>query len=206
MIIIRLIALAFGVACLSGCFARKFKSMDLIPASASIDRSGLSTITVAIEKKQNAHWLVISILEDLSKDLKSTGIFKDVILTDDIKSLAKAPDLILAKHTKDSELDAFHSCSLGFEGVMITIGTLGLIPQICKNNFVETYILSVPRNGKEIEIKIKYEIGNVVGWAALFYAFSPEWTLSHKNIENQYINAIRSAFSTKSDDVRNALK
>jgi hypothetical protein len=180
-----------------GCFAHKFSS-SLLPF-----KEDETTKTVF-------HEVVVAVAEPISKSyelpkfidaLQKLSLFKEAGAID---GLSRPPDLILDSWAYEGERDPFKNCTLGFEGEMLTIGTAGLIPQICESSHRVSFDLYSPKIKKKISVAFAYETGGAIGWAALFYNASSEW--SAKAPEQQYQELLKAVFYQHADEIQDLLR
>ncbi|HEX2229013.1 MAG TPA: hypothetical protein VHM64_17905, partial [Candidatus Binatia bacterium] len=152
-----------------GCFAHKFSS-PLLPFKEDDEaNAAFRDMVVAVAAPVSESYELTKLIDALQK----TQLFKEAGAID---QLSRPPDLILDSWVYEGERDSFSNCSLGFEGEMLTIGTAGLIPQICERRHSVSFDLYSSKNKKTVQIAFAYETGGAVGWAALFYNASPEWS------------------------------
>jgi hypothetical protein len=133
--------------------------------------------------------------------LQATKIFKEVDYANQIKN---KPDLILTLVDKKETPDFLHACSMGFEGGMMTVLTLGLVPQICHQQQIYHFRISSPQNNKSIEMNIPIETKSVFGWLGLFYNISPHWTWRYPEDKEQ--NLLIVVIEQKSNEIANLLQ
>jgi hypothetical protein len=111
-------------------------------------------------------------LEKFVEALREARLFKTVEYPNRLSSA----DLVLTSFSFYTT-NPLRACLLGFEGQVLTIGTLGLFPQICKSELQVSFVL-VPRRDKRLRkpLSLTYETRSIMGWAALFYLPFREWT------------------------------
>ena len=134
------------------------------------------------------------------EDLKKTGLFKAVDYTDRI-----APaDLILSSFSY-KETDPYEACPLGFAGQILTVGTAGLIPQICNaNNEVSFILYSARDNLQKKKFSFAYQTKTILGWAALFYTPSSAWSAKPSKYERA--NLLKAVFLHEAADIQKMLR
>lgn len=111
-------------------------------------------------------------LEKFVEALRSADLFKAV----DYKERLASSDLVLSLFAYKSS-DPFDACLMGFEGQILTIGTFGIFPQVCESEYQVSFVLYAARGGNQKQISLGYRTRSIVGWAALFYNLSPDWTV-----------------------------
>ena len=191
LFIVSIIALSV----LSGCMANKLTSPLLTEMSNAENRIDLRNISLLTEPPQDTRF------EKRIDKLQAAKIFKEVDYANQIKN---KPDLILTLIDKKETPDFLHACSMGFEGGMITVLTLGLVPQICYQQQIYHFKISSPRNNKSIEMNVPLETKSVFGWLGLFYNISPHWTWRYPEDKEQ--NLLITVIEQKSNEIANLLQ
>lgn len=134
------------------------------------------------------------------EDLRKTGLFKAV----DYKERIPDADLILSAFSY-KETDPFEACPLGFVGQVLTVGSAGLIPQICTSKNEVTFALYSPKHeGEEKKVSFVYQTKTILGWAALFYTPSAAWTAQPSKYERA--NLLKSVFLHEQADIQKMLR
>jgi hypothetical protein len=139
-------------------------------------------------------------LEKFVEALREARLFKAVEYPHRLSSA----DLILTSFSFYTT-NPLRACLLGFEGQLLTIGTLGLFPQICKSELQVSFVL-VPRRDKRLRkpLSLTYETRSIMGWAALFYLPFREWTANPPNERRPDI--VKNAFHREADDIQKLLQ
>lgn len=184
----------------SGCFAHTVQSPMLAVSEHPEITTRLKNVILAVEspKDESNRYMIDSVI----KHLGQTGLFQEVGYRE---KLTRAPDLILTS-LKIDKTDFMKACSLGFEGGMITIGTIGLIPQICHFNHVITFQLSGLGSERKVDITLSYESGGVMGWVAIAYNLSSEWTWMPQPQEKKRNHVWKAAFWEEGDEILEILR
>ncbi len=188
------------VVCVSGCFAHSVQSPMLtvpehVQITARLKQTVLAIESPNSESNRNKVDRVIT-------DLDEAGLFQEVGYRE---RLTRAPDLILTS-LEIQETHFMKACSLGFEGEMITIGTVGLIPQICRSSHVIIFQLSRAGDERKVDIRVTYEQGSVMGWVALAYNLSSQWTWMAQPQEQKLNLVWKAAFWEKGDEILEILR
>jgi hypothetical protein len=87
---------------------------------------------------------------------------------------------------------------------MLTIATAGLIPQICKERHRVSFDLYSPKSIKKMSVTFDYETGSALGWAALLYNLSSDWTSTRP--EEAYRDLLKSVFYQRADEIQALLR
>jgi hypothetical protein len=134
------------------------------------------------------------------EDLKKTGLFKAV----DYRDRVARADLILSSFSH-KETDPYEACPLGFVGQILTVGTAGLIPQICNSNNEISFVLySAKDELQKKTFSFAYQTQTILGWAALFYTPSSAW--SAKPSKNERPNLLKAVFLHEAPDIEKMLR
>ena len=134
------------------------------------------------------------------EDLKKTGLFKAV---DYNEHIARA-DLILSSFSL-KETDPYEACTLGIVGQVLTIGTAGLIPQICNSNSEVSFVLYSPRDDLQKKtFSFAYQTHTILGWAALFYTPSSAW--SAQPSKNERADLLKAVFLHEAPNIHAMLR
>jgi hypothetical protein len=182
---------------LGGCFAHKFSSPLLPFKEDDKTNAAFQDIVVAVAAPMLESYELTKLIDALQK----IRLFKEAGAID---QLSRPPDLILDSWFYEGERDPFKNCSLGFEGEMLTIGTAGLIPQICERRHSVSFDLYSAKSKKTLQIAFAYETGGALGWAALFYNASPEWSATAP--EQRYQDLLKAVFYKHGDAIRDLLQ
>lgn len=156
----RTFTLILNVFILNGCFAYRFSS-PLLPLQEDQNAKAIFQDLVLLAAEPRSYELTKFI-----DALQKAALFKQVGNVDELHG---TPDLILDSWSHEREGDPFRNCWLGLEGQMLTIGSAGLIPQICKDPHKVSFDLYSPKSKKKVSVTFHYETGSALGWAALFY-------------------------------------
>lgn len=193
------LTLKFGVpfCVLSGCVAYNFSS-GFLPLPQNQPQAMFQNLVIGIEpvadKSQSYN------LEKFVDDLRKSGLFKSVGYLEKVS----AADLVLTSFSYKGE-DPYRACLLGFEGQIAMIATVGLVPQVCKSEYEVSFVLYAPKNKqKKKPISFSYQTRSIVGWAALFYTPSAEW--SFKPEKEQYSQLLKAVFYKEGDDILRLLR
>jgi hypothetical protein len=189
--------LVLALCFLHGCAAYNLSSPLLVPK----DEEGLSTfenlvlaIGAPLDKSQSYE------LGRFVEDLRKTGLFKAVDYSDRV---ARA-DLILNSFSY-KETDPYEACPLGFVGQILTVGSAGLIPQICSSNNEVSFELYSPKHDVQKKtISFAYQTKTILGWAALFYTPSSAW--SAQPSKNERANLLKAVFIQAGPDIEKILR
>lgn len=134
------------------------------------------------------------------EDLRKTGLFKAV----DDSDRVERPDLVLASFSF-KETDPYEACPMGFVGQILTVGSAGLIPQICTSNHEVSFELYSPQDDrKKKNFSFKYQTRTILGWAALFYTPSADW--SAKPSKDERANLLKAVFFREAADIQKMLR
>ena len=176
------VLIVYFIAVLNGCAAHKFTSPLLTNQSdaATLHGQDLNNVSVAVNpfKDNSKQWQFEKFIEELRK----ANIFKEVHYADQLKS---KPALALTLLERKETPDFLHACSMGFEGGMITVLTLGLIPQICHQQTDIHFSISSLYNSKTIDFYLTYKEDGVLGWLAAIYNISSNWSWRYPEYKKQ---------------------
>ena len=192
------VGVVLSVSLVSGCAAYKLAS-PLLPLRESeqgeqIFQSLILGIESPADKSQSYE------LGRLFEDLNKTGLFKAVEYT----NRPVRADLILTSFSY-KETNAYDACPLGFVGQLLTMGSVGLIPQICNSKNEVSFVLYSPRDIQRKQTVIfTYETHTIFGWAALFYTPSSAWTAQPSNDERA--NLLKAVFFREATDIQTILR
>lgn len=193
------LAAILSVPLMSGCVAYQLAS-PLLPLEASQKSEQLfQTVVLGIDSptEPSQSYELGKFVEDLSK----AGLFKSV----QYKSNGVArSDLILGSFSY-RETNPYQACPLGFAGQILTIGTVGLIPQICKSNNEISFVLYSPRHEQQKKtVSFAYQTHSIMGWVALLYTPSSAWkSMPSKNERTDLVKAV---FFHEAADIQQILR
>lgn len=173
----------------------KLTSSLLTEISNTESRINLRSISLLTEPPQDSRF------EKMIDKLQATRIFKEVDYANQIKN---KPDLILTLIDKKETPDFLHACSMGFEGGIVTVATLGLIPQLCHQQQTYHFNIASPENNKSIEMNIPIERKSIFGWLGLLYNISPHWTWRYSEDKEQ--NLLITVIEQRSNEIVNLLQ
>jgi hypothetical protein len=92
------------------------------------------------------------------------------------------------------------ACFLGFQGQVLTIGTLGLFPQVCKSEHKISFVLVAPKEKRQrVPVSLNYDTRSIMGWAALFYLPFSDWTAKPGRERN--VEVVKAAFYLQADEI-----
>ena len=192
-----LFAIIWSALIFGGCFAHKFSSSLLPFKDDEKTKTAFQEVVVALAEPIAESYE----LTKLTAALQKTSLFKEAGAID---QLSRPPDLILVSWFYEGERDPFKNCSLGFEGELLMIATAGLIPQICESRHRVSFDLYSPKTKKNISVTFAYETGGAVGWAALLYNASSDWTVTAP--EKQYQDLLKAVFYQRTHEIQNLLQ
>lgn len=196
--------LDFGLACalafpaFAGCVAYNLSS-EVLPLKASqAHEARFQNLVLGIELPGDK--LPAYQLEKLVESLRESSLFKSV----EYMNRAPTVDLVLTQFSFKGE-DPYGACVLGFEGQILTIATMGLVPQICQTEYEMAFALYAPKDKqKKKTFSFAYTTRSVVGWAALFYAPSNEWKF--QPAREQYSDLLKAVFYREAEDIKRLLR
>ena len=193
-----LISVVFLMAVLNGCAAHKFTSPLLTTSPDVATPQELNNISVSVNpfKDISRQWQ----FEKIIKELRQADIFEEVNYADQLKN---KPDLSLTLLQQNETPDIYHACSMGFEGGMITVLTLGLIPQICHQQTDIHFSLSSLDNNKTVDFHMTYEEDGVMGWLAVIYNISSKWSFRYPEYKKQKL--FRTVIGARSTEIQKLL-
>jgi hypothetical protein len=182
---------------LYGCVAYNLSS-DLLPFQEDIENRAIFrklVLGVQLTDRSQSYEL-----EKFMDALKRTRLFKEVGYVDQLSSA----DLILTSFFYKAG-DPYRACSLGFEGQMLTVVTVGLIPQICKSEYQVSFALYSPKDDQHKKtLSFSYETRSILGWAALFYTPSSDWTAGPD--DERYLDLLKAVFYRAGNDIEKLLQ
>lgn len=192
-------SLITSICMLSGCVAYKFSSDDFPIREHERSQAIFQNLVLGVELTDKAQSYEI---EKFMATLKKTGLFKEVEYMD---RLSRA-DLVLTSFFQ-TDTDPYQACPLGLAGQILTIGTVGLIPQICKSEHQASFVLYAAgkkEHQQRKKLSVNYQAHSIVGWAALFLMPSADWTTQPS--EEWYPNLVKAVFYREADDLQRLLR
>ncbi len=163
------VGVVLSVSLVSGCVAYKFASPLLPFRESENDEQMFQSLVLGIDSPADSSQSYE--LEKFVEDLNKTRLFKAVQYTDGI---ARA-DLILTSFSY-RETNAYQACPLGFAGQILTMGSVGLIPQICNSENEISFVLYSPsHNQQKKTVSFTYQTHSILGWVALLYTPTSAW-------------------------------
>jgi hypothetical protein len=192
-------AVIMSVPLMSGCVAYQLVS-PLLPLQASQNSEQVfQTVVLGIDSPSDAaqSYELGKFVDDLNK----AGLFKAVQYRN--KSIARS-DLILGSFSY-RETNPYQACPLGFAGQILTIGTVGLVPQICKSNNEISFVLYSPRDEQQKKtVSFAYQTQSIMGWVALLYTPSSAWKSMPS--KNERADLVKAVFFHEAADIQRILR
>lgn len=192
------VGVVLSVSLASGCVAYKLASPLLPLRESEKSEQILQSLVLGIDSPADPSqsYELGKFVEDLNK----TGLFKGVQYTNG----AVRGDLILASFSY-RETNAYQACPLGFAGQILTMGSVGLIPQICTSKNEISFVLYSPRHDQQKKtVSFAYQTHTIFGWAALFYAPSSAWKA--KPSKDERANLLKAVFFHEATDIQTILR
>jgi hypothetical protein len=189
---------ALAACLLHGCAAYKLSS-PLLPleeqqGGKSMFQNLVLGIGSPLDKSQSFE------LSRFVEDLKKMGLFKAVDYNDRVADA----DLMLSSFSY-KETDPYEACPLGLAGQLVTIGTVGLVPQICNANNEISFVLYSPKDDvQKKKFSFAYETKTILGWAALFYTPSSSW--SAQPSKNERADLLKAVFLHEAPEIQKILR
>jgi hypothetical protein len=181
-----------------GCVAYQFRSEFPPLAENEPHKAMFQDLALGIERPSGKAQMYD--LEKFLNDLRQSQIFRAVDYVEKISTT----DLVLTSFASKGT-NPYHACLLGFEGQLLTYATFGLLPQICKADHEVSFDLYSPKNQQQKKtISFRYQTRSVLGWAALFYLPSSDW--SAKPLKDEFATLLRSGFDRQANDIQQLLK
>ena len=181
-----------------GCVAYQFRSEFLPLAENEARKAMLQNLVLGIERPSDKAQLYD--LEKFLNSLRESHTFRVVDYVERVSST----DLVLTSFASKGT-NPYHACLLGFEGQLLTFATVGLLPQICKADHEVSFDLYSPKNQQQRKtISFRYQTRSVLGWAALLYLPSSNW--SAKPLKDEYSTLLKSGFYRQANDIQQLLK
>ena len=193
------VAIILSASALSGCVAYQLAS-PLLPVQASQKSEEIfHTVVLGIDSPADTSQSFE--LRKFVEDLNKTGLFKAVQYR--TNSITRS-DLILGSFSY-RETNPYQACPLGFAGQILTIGTVGLIPQICKSNNEISFVLYSPRDEQQKKtVSFAYQTHSIMGWVALLYTPSSAWTAMPS--KNERADLVKAVFFHEAADIQRILR
>lgn len=181
----------------SGCVAYKFASDDFPMRERERRQAIFKNLVLGVESTDKSHTYE---LEKFIVALKKTGLFKDVAYRDRLSR----SDLILTSFSQTGT-NPYEACLLGPAGQILMIGTGGIIPQVCNAEYLVSFVLYAPSKKAQQtkRVSVKYETHSIVGWVALFYIPSADW--SAQPSEERYPELLKAVFARESAAIQELL-
>ncbi len=192
------VAVVLSVSFVSGCVAYQFASPLLPLQDGQKSEQMFQGVVLGIDSPADPaqSYELRKFVEDLNK----AGLFKAVQYN--TNGVARS-DLILASFSY-KETNAYQACPLGFAGEILTIGTVGLIPQICNSKNEISFVLYSPRHEQQKKtVSFAYQTSSIMGWVALLYTPSSAWrTMPSKDERAELLKAV---FVNEATDIQRIL-
>lgn len=181
-----------------GCVAYQFSSHVLPGQENGAPRASLQSLVLGVEAPSTRE--VSYNLEKFVENLNLTRVFKSVEYLDRLPTA----DLVLSSFSY-RETNPYQACLLGFEGQLLTIATIGLLPQICRGEHEVSFLLYSPKSREQGKtVSFTYQTRSILGWVALLYLPSSNW--SARPLKEQYPNLLKAVFSRDAEDIARLLK
>ncbi len=192
------LACALALPTFAGCVAYNLSS-NVLPLKASpAHEARFQSLVLGIEL--SADKAPPYQLEKLVEHLRESRVFKSV----EYVTQAPIADLVLTQFSFTGD-DPHRACALGFEGQILTIATIGLVPQICQAEYQMGFALYAPKDKQKTKtFSFGYTTRSVVGWAALFYAPSSEWKFQPQ--KEQYPELLKAVFYREVEAIEGLLR
>jgi hypothetical protein len=186
-----------GLCFVHGCAAYNLSS-SLLPPEQAEGKATFQNVVLGVgsplERSQSYE------LNRFIDDLRKTGLFKAVDYNDRLDGV----DLILNSFSY-KETDPYEACPLGFVGQILTVGSVGLIPQICNSNNEVSFVLYSPKHDlQKKQFSFAYQTKTILGWAALFYTPTAAWTAQPSKDERA--NLLKAVFLHQQADIQKMLR
>ena len=183
---------------LQGCVAHQFSSPVLSGQEDGAPGARLQSLVLGVEALSTRE--VSYNLEKFVENLNRTQVFKTVGYVDRMPTA----DLVLRSFAY-RETSPHQACLLGFEGQLLTMATIGVLPQICKTEYeVSFHLYSTKSREQRKTVSFTYQTRSILGWVALLYLPSSNW--SARPLKEQYPNLLKAAFSREAEDIERLLK
>jgi len=192
------VALALSASFFSGCVAYQFAS-PLLPLQESQNGEQLfQSVVLGIDSPADPSQSYE--LGRFVDDLNKARLFKAVQYN---TNGATRSDLILGSFSY-RETNAYQACPLGFAGQILTIGTVGLIPQVCNSKNEISFVLYSPGHQQQKKtVSFAYQTYTIMGWVALLYRPSSAWTSMPSKDERA--NLLKAVFFHEATDIQGIL-
>lgn len=180
------------------CVAYQFSSHGLLGQEDGAASARLQSLVLGVEAPFTRK--VSYNLEKFVENLDRTQVFKAVGYLDRLPTA----DLVLSSFSY-RETNPYQACVLGFEGQLLTMATIGVLPQICKAEHEVSFRLYSPKNGEQGKsVSFTYQTRSILGWVALLYLPSSNW--SARPLKEQYTDLLKAFFSREAEDIDRLLK
>jgi hypothetical protein len=182
---------------LSGC-AHNFSSELFTPVRNSVDAPVFQALVLAVDPPRDGSQTYQ--LEKFVETLREAQLFKAV----EYPNRGSSADLILTAFSFYMT-NPLRACFLGFQGQVLTIGTLGLFPQLCKSEFQVSFALVAPRDKAQRKtMSLTYQTRSIMGWAGLFYMLLPDWTAHPPREQNT--DVVKAAFYRDASEIQKLVR
>ncbi len=195
----RNIAVGLCASLLSGCVAYQFASPLLpLPENQKSEQIFQTVVLgVAAPADPSQSYELRRFVEDLNK----ARLFKTVQYNN--TNGVSRPDLVLGSFSY-KETNAYQACPLGFAGQILTIGTVGLIPQVCNSKNEISFVLYSPGHEQQKKtVSFEYQTHSIMGGVALLYTPTSTWqTMPGKD---ERANLLKAVFFHEAADIQEIL-
>ena len=193
-----IVSLITSILTSSGCVAYKFSSEYPPIGAHERSQANFEKLVLGVELTDQAQSYELG---TFVAALKKTGLFKEVEYLDRVPEA----DLILTSFSQTGT-NPQDACPMGLAGQVLLVGSGGIVPQVCKTEHVVSFVLYAPNKKMQQtrNLSVKYEIRSVVGWAALFYMPSADWTAQPS--EERYPDLLKKVFARESNGIQGLLK
>ncbi|MGH7874210.1 MAG: hypothetical protein ACREQO_18565 [Candidatus Binatia bacterium] len=182
----------------SGCVAYQFSTHGLLSQDDGMSGRMLQSLVLGVEAPDNTERSYN--LEKFIDNLNGAGVFKAVGYLDRLPTA----DLVLRSFSY-RETSPQQACLLGFEGQLLTIFTIGLLPQICNARHEGSFRLYSSKNREQEKlVSFSYETRSILGWVALLYLPSPNWSV--QPLKEQYPDLLKAVFAREAKDIERLVK
>jgi hypothetical protein len=179
-------------ASLPGCVAYRFSS-DVPPGREVRPSATLQNFSLGVEARSARDRSPQ--LEKFVENLSLSRVFKTVGYTNRLP----AADLVLDSFSY-RETDPLQACLLGFEGQLLTMATLGLLPQICQAEHQISFVLyASTKPERRKNVSFSYRTRTVLGWIALVYLPSAAWTAQPP--KEKYPDLLKAVFAREAEEI-----
>lgn len=166
-----------------GCVAYQFSSHVLPGQTDGARREMLQSLVLGVEAPSNRE--LSYNLEKFVENLNHIRVFKAVGYLDRLP----AADLVLSAFSY-RETNPSQACLLGFEGQLLTMATLGLLPQICKAEHEVSFLLYSSKNREQGKtVSFTYQTRSILGWVAFLYLPSSDWSATPERAISEFVES-----------------